>query len=146
MGPHSSWFCLGGAFFSHASAVIPADLFMGNNLEFSNAITSMSARGQLRTTPARPASPKVPRHRIAQASHNHSGKRLLLAVRSSLKIDAATIPDADLLIGGFPCQGFSVANMNRRTGDKRNLLYQQFLLTAQCQLQLRVAKCSTLLD
>jgi site-specific DNA-cytosine methylase len=94
----------------------------------------------------------VPRHRIAQASHNHSGKRLLLAVRSSLKIDAATIPDADLLIGGFPCQGFSVANMNRRTGDKRNLLYQQFLLTAQCQLQLqlqlqlRVAKCSTLLD
>src|ERR1017187_76301 len=55
MGPHSSWFCLGGAFFSHASAVIPADLFMGNNLEFSNAITSMSARGQLRTTPARPA-------------------------------------------------------------------------------------------
>jgi hypothetical protein len=94
----------------------------------------------------RPASPKVPRHRIAQASHNHSGKRLLLAVRSSLKIDAATIPDADLLIGGFPCQGFSVANMNRRTGDKRNLLYQQFLLTAQCQLQLRVAKCSTLLD
>lgn len=43
------------------------------------------------------------------------------------EIDAATIPNADILIGGFPCQGFSVANMNRHTGDKRNLLYQQFL-------------------
>lgn len=42
-------------------------------------------------------------------------------------VDVGAIPDADVLIGGFPCQGFSVANMNRHTADKRNLLYQQFL-------------------
>ena len=35
--------------------------------------------------------------------------------------------DADLVIGGFPCQGFSVANWNRRADDSRNALYLQFL-------------------
>jgi DNA (cytosine-5)-methyltransferase 1 len=42
-------------------------------------------------------------------------------------IDAHDIPDADVLIGGFPCQGFSVANRNRFAEDERNALYLQLL-------------------
>ena len=37
------------------------------------------------------------------------------------------IPDHDILIGGFPCQGFSVANTGRSKDDERNKLYLQFL-------------------
>lgn len=43
------------------------------------------------------------------------------------KIDCADIPDHDILIGGFPCQGFSVANTNRAEHDERNKLYLEFL-------------------
>lgn len=42
------------------------------------------------------------------------------------KIDAATIPRADVLLGGFPCQGFSVAG-KQRVNDPRNKLYQQYV-------------------
>lgn len=36
-------------------------------------------------------------------------------------------PECDLLIGGFPCQGFSMANPYRSPGDQRNQLYLQIL-------------------
>jgi len=35
--------------------------------------------------------------------------------------------EVDLVIGGFPCQGFSVANNNRSMEDKRNFLYLEML-------------------
>lgn len=44
------------------------------------------------------------------------------------KIDSSEIPDEiDLVIGGFPCQGFSVANNKRSMKDKRNFLYKEML-------------------
>jgi len=41
-------------------------------------------------------------------------------------IDLADIPEADVVIGGFPCQGFSLANMLRAPDDSRNRLYVYF--------------------
>lgn len=43
------------------------------------------------------------------------------------KISTSDIPDCDIVIGGFPCQGFSVANTKRHVDDERNVLYKQLL-------------------
>lgn len=42
-------------------------------------------------------------------------------------INSSNIPDHDILIGGFPCQGFSVANTARSEKDSRNTLYLEFV-------------------
>jgi len=42
-------------------------------------------------------------------------------------IPSDMIPDCDIVIGGFPCQGFSVANVKRHTSDSRNALYKELL-------------------
>ena len=42
------------------------------------------------------------------------------------KIDSSEMPDdIDLVIGGFPCQGFTVANTKRSMKDERHLLYKE---------------------
>jgi DNA (cytosine-5)-methyltransferase 1 len=44
------------------------------------------------------------------------------------KIPSDSIPDNfDVLLGGFPCQGFSVANIKRSMADERNFLYKELL-------------------
>lgn len=43
------------------------------------------------------------------------------------KVSTEDIPDCDIIIGGFPCQGFSVANTKRHEGDERNALYKQLI-------------------
>jgi DNA (cytosine-5)-methyltransferase 1 len=42
-------------------------------------------------------------------------------------ITSSSIPDCDVLVGGFPCQGFSQANLLRFEDDERNHLYLEFL-------------------
>lgn len=47
------------------------------------------------------------------------------------QISSENIPvdpeEVDVVIGGFPCQGFSIANKNRSMEDKRNFLYKEML-------------------
>lgn len=44
------------------------------------------------------------------------------------KILNSQIPnDFDVLLGGFPCQGFSIANKHRSMKDERNFLYKEIL-------------------
>lgn len=41
-------------------------------------------------------------------------------------IDAGSLPSADVVVGGFPCQGFSLANLRRAISDERNAMYVFF--------------------
>jgi DNA (cytosine-5)-methyltransferase 1 len=42
-------------------------------------------------------------------------------------VTISDIPDAEIIVGGFPCQGFSQANLLRNADDERNQLYKFFL-------------------
>lgn len=52
------------------------------------------------------------------------GDHIVCADIKDIQID--NLPSADIVIGGFPCQGFSLANMKRNVEDERNLLYKFF--------------------
>lgn len=42
------------------------------------------------------------------------------------KVDVNTIPDSDIILGGFPCQGFSLSGP-RKIDDSRNALYKHYV-------------------
>ncbi len=42
------------------------------------------------------------------------------------KVDVSKIPDADIILGGFPCQGFSLSGP-RKLDDSRNALYKHYV-------------------
>lgn len=50
-----------------------------------------------------------------------------IVCRNIMDVDASDIPDCDIVIGGFPCQGFSVANTKRSESDERNALYKELV-------------------
>ena len=57
---------------------------------------------------------------------NNIGDHIILG--DITKIKSTDIPDnPDIIIGGFPCQGFSIANNNRSMQDERNFLYKELL-------------------
>lgn len=56
---------------------------------------------------------------------NNIGAHIVL--KDIAEVDSSEIPDCDIVIGGFPCQGFSVANMKRFVEDDRNQLYLEML-------------------
>ena len=59
------------------------------------------------------------------ADEGQSGHELILKDVKTLK--GNELPDYDLLTGGFPCQGFSVANKYRDVSDERNELYLEIV-------------------
>lgn len=42
------------------------------------------------------------------------------------KVDYSTIPVSDVMLGGFPCQGFSLSGP-RKIDDSRNVLYKHYV-------------------
>ena len=42
------------------------------------------------------------------------------------KIDMSSIPQSDIMLGGFPCQGFSLSGP-RKIDDSRNVLYKHYV-------------------
>ncbi|TYR72592.1 DNA cytosine methyltransferase [Rossellomorea vietnamensis] len=58
--------------------------------------------------------------------HNFGSDHVVLG--DITQVPSSDIPDGvDVVIGGFPCQGFSVANTRRNMEDKRNFLYLELL-------------------
>jgi len=61
----------------------------------------------------------------AVASYSKNiGSHIVCADIKNVAID--DIPTADVIVGGFPCQGFSQANLFRTADDERNQLYKFF--------------------
>ena len=62
-------------------------------------------------------------------SHNHPNSNLIISdIRKIPDSTFRKYNDVDVVIGGPPCQGFSISASNRRRiDDPRNLLYMQFL-------------------
>ena len=57
---------------------------------------------------------------------NNIGDHIVLG--DITKIPSSEIPNNfDILLGGFPCQGFSIANIKRSMKDERNFLYKEML-------------------
>jgi DNA (cytosine-5)-methyltransferase 1 len=48
-------------------------------------------------------------------------------LRDICSISSDEIPISDVVVGGFPCQGFSVANWGRVVDDERNKLYREMV-------------------
>ena len=57
--------------------------------------------------------------------HHNIGAHVVLG--DIKEISSSAIPDGDIVIGGFPCQGFSRANLKRSPDDTRNRLYLEFV-------------------
>lgn len=61
-----------------------------------------------------------------ESYRNNIGKHIVYG--DIRMIDSKDIPDnPDVVIGGFPCQGFSIANTRRSMEDQRNFLYKEML-------------------
>jgi DNA (cytosine-5)-methyltransferase 1 len=50
-----------------------------------------------------------------------------IVCKNIFSVNESEVPDCDIIIGGFPCQGFSVANTKRNINDERNQLYKQLM-------------------
>ena len=51
------------------------------------------------------------------------------------KIKSSEIPESDIMLGGFPCQGFSLSGP-RRIDDSRNVLYKEYVRILKAKMPL----------
>lgn len=65
----------------------------------------------------------IDKNAVETYKHNIGDHIILEDIKN---IDVNSIPDADVVVGGFPCQGFSQANRFRMLDDERNFLYRFF--------------------
>lgn len=64
----------------------------------------------------------------ATTTYEHNiGDHIVCADIKNIEIDK--LPEVDVVVGGFPCQGFSLANLQRSADDERNQLYKFFYST-----------------
>ena len=54
-------------------------------------------------------------------------------IEDARKADPATMPDFDLLCGGFPCQAFSLAGRRQGFGDPRGTLFFELARLAEAR-------------
>ena len=63
-------------------------------------------------------------HDSCETYKKNIGQHIVCKDIADVKIDE--IPYCDAVVGGFPCQGFSMANLLRSVKDDRNNLYKHF--------------------
>lgn len=73
---------------------------------------------------------EIKEHAIKVTQHNYPET---IQVGDVTKLSSVDLPEIDLLIGGSPCQDFSVGNLERRglKGDKSKLFYEYLRLLNQ---------------
>lgn len=69
----------------------------------------------------------IDKNAIETYKNNFDINNTTLVLDALENIDSNQIPECDIVIGGFPCQGFSVANPYRKEEDERNVLYIELL-------------------
>jgi DNA (cytosine-5)-methyltransferase 1 len=67
----------------------------------------------------------------AATYRNNIGEHIVCADINNINL--ADLPKADVIVGGFPCQGFSQANLLRKIDDERNQLYKFFYRAIKCK-------------
>lgn len=63
-------------------------------------------------------------HDAVETYEANIGKHIVCEDIKTIPLE--TVPKSDVIVGGFPCQGFSLANLRRDVGDERNQLYLFF--------------------
>lgn len=69
----------------------------------------------------------IDKNAIETYKNNFNIEKTRLVLDAIENIPSNNIPECDIVIGGFPCQGFSVANPYRKEEDQRNQLYLELL-------------------
>ena len=109
------------SFFSGAGGMDLGFAFAGHNIIWANDIDEDAV--------------KTYNKNIGKYTHHYSiCENIINLLNTDSNNIQKLIPNCDILIGGFPCQGFTIANLNRSMDDERNHLYLQLLKAISVKL------------